>query len=37
MRDILKTVASKVLLESKEPADLSIFSRPEPQKAAPAK
>ncbi len=37
MRDILKTVSSKVLLDSKEPADLTIFSRPEPQKAAPAK
>jgi membrane protease subunit HflK len=37
MRDILKTVSSKVLLDSKEPADLTIFSRPETQKAPPAK
>ncbi len=29
MRDILKAVSAKVLLDSREPADLTIFSRPE--------
>jgi membrane protease subunit HflK len=37
MREVLKTVSSKVLLDSKEPADLTIFSRPEVQKQPPAK
>jgi membrane protease subunit HflK len=37
MRDILKTVSTKVLLDSKEPADLTIFGRPEGRKSPPAK
>jgi membrane protease subunit HflK len=32
MRDILKTVSAKVVLDSREPADLTIFGRPEPIK-----
>jgi hypothetical protein len=37
MREILKTVSTKVLLDSKEPADLTIFNRPERRKSPPAK
>jgi membrane protease subunit HflK len=37
MRDILKTVSTKVLLDSKEPADLTIFGRPEGRKSPAAK
>jgi modulator of FtsH protease HflK len=36
MRDILKIVSAKVLLDSGEPADLTIFGRPQNQKASPA-
>ncbi len=37
MREILKTASAKVLLDSKDPADLTIFSRPERQKPPAAK
>ena len=37
VREILKTVSAKVLLDSKEPADLTIFSRPEGRKPPAAK
>jgi modulator of FtsH protease HflK len=37
MREILKTVSSKVVLDSKDPADLTIFSRPEAQKGPAGK
>jgi len=36
MRDILKTVATKVLLNSGEPADLTIFALPPSAPPAPA-
>jgi membrane protease subunit HflK len=37
MGQVLKTVSAKVLLDSKEPADLTIFSRPEATKPAASK
>jgi modulator of FtsH protease HflK len=37
MRDILKTVSAKVLLDSKEPADLTIFGRPTEQRSPAVK
>ncbi len=37
MRDILKAVSSKVLLDSKEPADLTILGRPAESKTPAAK
>jgi membrane protease subunit HflK len=37
MRDVLKSVSAKVLLDSSEPADLTIFGRPETRKPAEAK
>ena len=37
MRDILKTVAGKIVLDSREPADLTIFGRPEGPKAGAAR
>jgi modulator of FtsH protease HflK len=35
MRDVLKTVSAKVLLDSREPADLTIFGRPAGPKPTP--
>jgi len=37
MGQVLRTVSAKVLLDSKEPADLTIFSRPEGTKPASSK
>ncbi|HUE16627.1 MAG TPA: protease modulator HflK [Planctomycetaceae bacterium] len=37
VREILKTVSAKVLLDSADPADLTIFSRPQGQKPPAAK
>jgi membrane protease subunit HflK len=37
MREVLKSVSAKVLLDSPEPADLTIFSRPEGRKPPAAK